>query len=159
MNIIIPIITAMFFGIGLLGTLLPGIPGVGLVYAAIVFYAIADKFTSIEFSTVLVFGLLTIFASIAQYVGSIWGAKYAGAKTKALAGTLIGSLMGTFGGPLGIFIGAFIGALVGALLENTDSYTAVRVAFLSVIGILSGTIIQLFLSIVLIISFLIAIFF
>lgn len=157
MSILIPLITTLFFGVGLLGTLLPGIPGVGLVYAGIVFYAIADKFTSIEFSTVLVFGFLTIFASIAQYVGSVWGAKHAGAKTKALIGTLIGSVLGTFGGPMGIFVGAFIGALVGALLENTDSYIAVRVAFLSVIGILGGTIIQLFLSLVLIIAFLVAI--
>lgn len=159
MSILIPIVTAIFFSIGLLGTLLPGIPGVGLVYAGIVFYAIADKFTSIDFSTVLYFGILTIFAAIAQYVGSIWGAKYAGAKTKALVGTLIGSVIGTFGGPLGIFVGAFMGALIGALLEDTAPGTAVRVAFLSVVGILSGTIIQLFLSIVLIIAFLAAIFF
>ncbi len=158
MSILITSITTIFFIVGIIGTFMPGIPGIGLVYAGVVVYAIADKFTSIEFSTVLVFGILTIFASLAQYLGSLWAAKYAGAKAKALTGTLIGSLIGTFGGPAGIFVGAFLGALVGALLENTTPHKAVRVAFLSVIGIISGTIIQLFLSIVLIISFLIAVF-
>jgi len=158
MSILVVSTTIILFVIGLIGTFMPGVPGIGLIFAGILLYAYVDGFTAIHFSTVVALLALTILAVLAQYIGSVWATKYAGAKTKALLGTLIGSFIGTFGGPVGIFAGAFIGALIGALLEDTPPYKALHVAALSIVGIISGSLIQFFLSIVLIIAFLVAIF-
>ena len=158
MTILISIIIAILFIVGLLGTILPGLPGVGLVYAGILVYAFTDGFVAINQSTVVYLGILTVIASLAQYFGSLWATKSAGGKKKALIGTFVGALLGTFAGPAGIFLGAFLGALLGALMEGSTPDAAARVALQSVIGIISGSIIQFFLAIVLIIAFLVAIF-
>ncbi len=158
MSILISILTVILFGIGVLGTFVPGLPGIGFVYAGILLYAFADGFTTIQSSTVIYLGIATLIASFAQYFGSLWATKSAGGKKKALIGTFIGAILGALAGPVGIFIGAFIGALVGALLDGSTPQTAVHVAFLSVLGIIGGSIIQFFLSIALIVAFLLAIF-
>src|SRR3989344_4235587 len=131
MSIFIPIITILLFGIGCLGTLVPGLPGIGLVYGGILLYAFADGFTSISVSTVVYLGIVTIIAAMAQYVGSLWAAKSAGGRQKALIGTTI---------------------------EGKNPEKAFRVAMLSVLGIVGGSLIQLVLSIALISAFVLAVF-
>lgn len=158
MSVLISILTVILFSIGVLGTFIPGLPGIGLVYAGILVYAFADGFTAIQGSTVLYLGIATLIASFAQYFGSLWATKSGGGKQKALIGTFIGAVLGAMGGPVGIFIGAFIGALAGALLEGSTPEAAMHVAVLSVLGIVGGSIIQFFLSIALIVAFLLAIF-
>jgi uncharacterized protein len=158
MSIFLAITIIVLFGMGLIGTLVPGVPGIGLIYVGVLLYAFFDNFTAISVPTVVALGILTMLASVAQYIGSVWATKYAGAKAKALTGTFLGSIAGTLGGPFGIIIGGFLGALVGALLEKSTPYMAFKIALISVIGIISGSLIQFFLAIVLIISFLIAIY-
>lgn len=159
MSILILVITIIFFLLGVLGTLIPALPGIGLVYAGILIYAFADHFTVIEVSTVVYLGIAALIASGAQYIGSVWAAKSAGGKKRALVGTFIGALFGTMAGPVGIFVGAFSGALAGALLEGSNPEKAARVAFQSVVGIIGGSIIQFLLSLALIAAFIIAVFF
>lgn len=158
MSTLISIPTVILFVVGVLGTFIPGLPGMGFVYAGILLYAFADGFTAIQGSTVIYLGIATLIASFAQYFGSVWAAKSGGGKQKALLGTFIGAFLGALAGPIGIFIGAFIGALVGALMDGSKPETAIHVAFLSVLGIIGGSIIQFFLSIALIVAFLLAIF-
>lgn len=159
MSILIPILTIVLFCVGVAGTVIPGLPGIGFVYAGILLYAFADGFTSIDTTTVVYLGILTVIASFAQYFGSLWATKSAGGKKKALLGTFLGALLGIAAGPIGIFIGAFCGALVGALLEGKSADVAARVALQSVVGIIGGSIIQFFLSLALIGAFIIAIVF
>lgn len=159
MSILILVITIVLFLVGVLGTLIPALPGIGLVYAGILIYAFADHFTAIEVSTVVYLGIAALIASGAQYIGSVWAAKSAGGKQKALIGTFVGALVGTMAGPVGIFVGAFAGALVGALLEGSTPHVAARVAFQSMVGIIGGSIIQFLLSLALITAFIIAVFF
>ncbi len=159
MSILIVVITIIFFLVGVLGTLIPALPGIGLVYIGILIYAFADHFTAIEVSTVVYLGIAALISSGAQYIGSLWAARSAGGKQKALIGTFIGALIGTMAGPVGIFVGAFVGALLGALLEGSTPNAAARVAFQSVVGIIGGSIIQFLLSLALIAAFIIAIFF
>ncbi len=158
MSLLIAVITTILFFVGVLGTFIPGLPGIGLVYAGVLLYAFFDNFTAIEVSTVVYLGIATLIASFAQYFGSLWAAKSAGGKQKAMIGTFVGAFIGAVIGPVGIFIGAFIGALIGALLEGSTPETAVRIGLVSVFGIIGGSIIQFLLSIALIVAFLLAIF-
>lgn len=157
MNILIWLITLILFLIGLAGTIIPGLPGVGLVYAGVLVYAMATNFAAISLATVIVLGFITALALTASYIGSALGSRYAGGKKWAVVGATLGALAGTTLGPLGIFAGAFLGALVGALLEGSSQEKAVKVAFYATFGTVGSIAVQFLLAVILIMSFFIAV--
>ena len=158
MDILITLLIAVLFMVGLFGAFIPAVPGIGLVYAGILLYAILDGFSAVTVSTLIWFGVVALLASGASYVGSALGTKKGGGGMRSLWGTILGAIIGTFTiGPIGIFVGAFIGALVGALMEGQKPEKAMHVAFMSVVGIVGGSLVQFLLSIALIIAFLTAI--
>lgn len=157
MSILISLLVGLLFLVGLAGTIIPALPGVGLVYAGVLLYSFADGFVHISVANVVWLGLVALLALGAQYAGSMWGAAKGGGKKKALVGTFMGAFVGAFMGPVGIFVGAFVGALIGAMMEGNSTEKAIKVAGLSVIGIIGGSLIQFLLSVVLIIAFLLAV--
>lgn len=155
MSSLIPLtIVALLFLIGLAGTVIPGLPGIGLIFAGIIVYAFATSFTAITLSHVLLFAVVAGLALAAHYAGSVMGARAGGGGAVSTAGTLVGALLGTFTfGPPGLFGGAFFGALAGALYERRTGAVVTRVAVYSVVGIIGGTTIQLLLGISMIVTF------
>jgi uncharacterized protein YqgC (DUF456 family) len=93
--------------IGLLGVILPLVPGAGLILIAALVYAIAENFATIDPLTLSVLAVLGVLGVTADIWVSQAGGKLGGASWKAL-------LSGTALGMLGFFIGLFIGG-VGAL--------------------------------------------
>lgn len=158
MSVLVTILIAALFMVGLFGAFIPAVPGVGLVYAGILLYAIVDGFSNIAVSTIIWFGVVALLASGASYFGSALGTKKGGGGMRPLWGTILGAIIGTVTiGPIGIFVGAFVGALVGALLEGQTPEKAMRLALMSVTGIIGGSLIQFLLSVALIVAFLVAI--
>ena len=154
MSLLILSLTIILFCVGLFGTIIPAVPGVGLVFGGILLYAIADGFQAISVQTIIMFAVVTLLASAASYAGSVVGAKKGGGGKRALWGSIIGAVMGVVVmPPAGLFLGAFIGALVGALLEGHGPEKAMKVAFLSVVGVVGGSLVQFFLSLILILAF------
>lgn len=152
------LVTSALFVIGLLGTLLPTIPGLGLITGAIVFFALATNFATISLPTTIVLASIGALAVLAGYLGPAWGSSAAGGSWKATSGALLGSILGLFTplGPLGIFVGAFAGGLLGALAEGKNLGAAWRIARTSVVGALGASLAQFILGLILIIVFLIA---
>lgn len=101
--------------IGLLGVILPIIPGVGLIWFVTLVYAVAERFAAIDPFT---FAFLTVLGAIGVSA-DIWmsqlGAKVGGASVwSLLAGTVLGAI-GAIVGAIFLGIGAVPGALIGAL--------------------------------------------
>jgi len=155
-NLIIWLITITLFIIGLAGTVIPGLPGLGVVFAGILVFAAATGFTTISVTTVVIFGLITVAAIFADYFASSLGAKIAGGKMKSFIGAILGSIAGFAYAPIGILVGAFLGALVGAYLEGQPTQKALKVALVSVLAVIATNALQLLLGLIMIISFLIA---
>ncbi len=151
------LITAVFLLLGLVGTILPGLPGVALAFVGILIYAIGTGFSTIAPSTVVIFGIISLLAWLVSYAGSVLGARAGGGQRKALLGALLGALIGLLGGPSGIFVGAFLGSFMGALLEGKSQEKAMKVAVLSTLGILGANVMQFLLAVIMIISFLVAV--
>lgn len=148
------LITGILFLVGLVGTVVPGLPGITLIYAGILLYAVATGFDHLSRTTVVIMGLGTALTLTASYVGSAAGSRLGGGKKWAIAGTFIGALIGAItSGPAGLFIGAFLGALLGALCEGRQGVDAAKIAAFSVLGILGATIVQFFLGVILILAF------
>lgn len=106
--------------IGLAGTVLPALPGVGLIWVAALIYAIADGFTNL---TPVGFGALTLLAAIglvADILLSQAGGRVAGASWQALGAGIalgaIGFLVGLFVGGIGAVPMGIIGTLLGIFI-------------------------------------------
>lgn len=102
--------------VGLLGIVLPVVPGLLLIWLVALIYAIAEGFATIDPIT---FVILTILG-VTGYTAHLWmsqlGAKAGGASFRSvLAGTALG-IIGALLGLLGLGIGAVPGGIVGALL-------------------------------------------
>lgn len=150
-------ITVALFLIGFFGIFVPAVPGIGFVFAGVLFYAISTQFANITLTTVIVLGIITALAWSLDYVGAIIGAKAGGGKKFTIIGLTVGALLGLISfGPLGLLIGTLLGAITGALYEGQDANKASRAALFSILGIIGAKAVQLLLAITIITVFLLS---
>jgi uncharacterized protein len=125
--------------VGFVGTIVPGMPGVLIIYAGMWLAAWIDGFVRIGWVTLTVLGMLTALALAADLVANVLGAKRVGASRQALIGSVIGGIVGLFFGLLGLLLGPFIGAVAGELMARRSIADATRVGLATWIGLLVGT--------------------
>jgi uncharacterized protein YqgC (DUF456 family) len=158
-SLLLWLVTTLLLLLGLAGTVVPGIPGIILVFAGILFFGFFTQFAQISPLTITIFGLITAAAIAADYLAAIFGSKIAGGKTKAIIGAGLGTFIGLFFAPVGLFLGAFLGALAGAYFEGASSQKALKIAFVSALAILASNLLQFILALVLILAFAFAVIF
>lgn len=115
--------------VGVLGTVVPVIPGVALVFLAAWFIAWFDDYAYLGRDVVIVFGVLAAIAFLIDYLGQMFGAKKAGASKYGVAGTLAGTVAGLFFGIAGIFVLPVVGAFIGEMYATRNLRTAGRISF------------------------------
>ncbi len=130
---------SMLVLIGVIGTILPGLPGVIAVFGGMLLAASIDDFSRIGTATLVLLGVLTALAFVADIVGSLLGARRVGASRQALVGALIGAFAGLPFGLLGLISGPFIGAVIGEFLYQQRLHVAARVGFGTWVGLAVGT--------------------
>ena len=124
LDIILIILGSLCLIVGLLGCILPIIPGPPISYAGLLLLHITDK---AQFSTsqLLIWLFLVVIVQVLDYFTPMIGSKYSGGSKWGSWGCLIGSIVGIiFLGPWGIVrdalksgIGALIGFLVGTVFK------------------------------------------
>jgi uncharacterized protein YqgC (DUF456 family) len=112
------LLAALLVIVGLVGTVLPALPGVPLVYAGMLLAAWADGFRHLGAPMLVVLGLLTLFSFGVDLWATAHGARRVGASRLAVAGAVVGTLAGLAFGPVGLIVGPFAGALLGELLHR-----------------------------------------
>jgi uncharacterized protein len=112
------LVAAALVVIGLIGTVLPALPGLPLVFAGMLLAAWAGGFEQVGIATVAVLGVLTLLSLAIDFWATAHGAKRVGASRLAIIGAIVGTFAGLLFGPVGIFVGPFAGALVGELLHG-----------------------------------------
>lgn len=159
MEILIWVIVALLFVGGFIGTIVPGFPGLSLIFGGILLFAFHNDFAIISPVTVVLLGLLTGTTLLLDYVAGVVGAKAGGGGWRAALGAGVGALIGGIILNIpGIFLGAFVGGFLGAGLEGASHGKAVKVASYSALGVLGSTIFQLAIAVILVLSFFFAIF-
>ncbi len=101
--------------LGLLGSVLPGLPGVPLIFAAALVYAYVTGFEVVGALILILLGLFALLAFAADFVGTAYGARRFGASNWGMTGGAIGGLVGTLAGTLFFGIGALFGLLAGTI--------------------------------------------
>jgi uncharacterized protein YqgC (DUF456 family) len=128
---------------GVVGTFVPAIPGVPLVFAGMLAGAWIDHFTRVGAITLAILGALTVLALAIDFAATVLGAKRAGASRLALIGAAVGTVVGLFFGLPGLLLGPFVGAVVGELMARRSLEDAARVGIATWLGLLVATIARL----------------
>ncbi len=109
-------ITLMVMLLGLLGSVLPGLPGVPLIFAAALIYAYLTDFEFVGGSVIILLGFLTLVAFVADFLGTAYGARRFGASNWGTVGGAVGGLIGALAGALLFGVGALFGLLGGTIV-------------------------------------------
>ena len=148
MDIFLTILGLLFMIIGLIGSFLPILPGPPLSWIGLLLLyltnAIPDNWTFLGVTLIIA---LLVFAL--DYIIPAIGAKRFGGTRAGMIGTTIGLIIGIIAPiPGGIVIGPFLGALIGELSNKADSATALKAAFGSFLGFITGAFIKFIVAVV-----------
>lgn len=141
---------------GLLGIIIPMLPGIPLMFLVALIFAISTNFKALGLWEIVILGVIAIVSIVVDYFSGILGAKYGGAKKWSLAWGFVGLIVGLFVfPPFGGIIGLFLGILLSELYFVKNQKKAFRAATGGLIGSLAGIIINLILALTFIILFVI----
>ncbi len=150
MDIVLVIIGFLLMIIGILGSVLPVLPGPPLSWFGL-FMLYMTKAVPNNWWVITITLLIAILIVVLDYVIPAVGTKKFGGTKYGMIGTGIGLLVSFFVpifGLFGIVIWPFIGALVGELIQNTNSSKAMKAAFGSFIGFLVGTLLKFVVAVI-----------
>jgi uncharacterized protein YqgC (DUF456 family) len=148
MDIVLLVLGIILMVVGILGCILPVIPGPPLSYGGLLLLHFT-KFAEYSTNFLVIFALIAVVVTILDYFVPIWGTKRFGGTKYGSWGATIGVVLGVFFfPPLGIIIFPFIGAVVGETLKGTDFNASLRAGFGSFMGFLMGTGIKLIASLI-----------
>ena len=156
MTILLWIIGIALVIIGLVGTVLPALPGAMLIVAGLVVAAWADGFAKVGVLTLVIIGVIGAASYLVDFAAAALGAKKFGASTRAMVGAGLGTLLGLFLGLPGIIIGPFLGAVIGELTVQRDIAKVSKAGLAAWIGFLAGMAVKVGMAFLMIGIFLLA---
>ncbi|MEJ1223209.1 DUF456 domain-containing protein [Sediminicola sp. 1XM1-17] len=129
---------------GILGSFLPVLPGppISWIGLLLLHYTKAIPMDWVLLGITLIIALVVLAL---DYIIPVMGTKKFGGSKAGMIGTTIGllvSLVFPILGIFGIIIWPFVGALVGELINRADHKSALKSAFGSFLGFLTGTFIK-----------------
>jgi len=137
-------VAALLVIVGLIGVVLPALPGLPLVFLGMLLAAWAGGFEQVGVAVLVVLGLLTLLSFAIDFWATAHGAKRVGASRKAIIGAVLGTFAGLFVfPPFGLFVGPFAGALIGELLHGRELGNAARVGFGTWLGLVLAIVLKL----------------
>jgi uncharacterized protein YqgC (DUF456 family) len=142
MDIVLLILAFFMMLIGLIGCIVPGLPGTPIAYIGL---WIAQATEKIHFSWqfLLIWGIVVVIISVLDYVVPAWGTKHYGGTKWGVWGSTIGVFVGLFFGAMGVIFGPLVGAVIGELISGKQLNDALKAGWGSFVGILFGTILKL----------------
>ena len=167
-------LTIVLMVVGLLGSIVPGLPGVTLIFLSALVYALLTDFRTVGAVILVVLFLFAALAFITDFVATSYGARRFGASNWGTVGGALGGIVGAVSGLLflgigslfGLIIGTIVGVFVGEYLRRerhgdqeepeADWRRASRAAGGVLVGYLASAVVQGFLGLVSIIIFVLA---
>jgi len=142
------IVTIGLMFAGLVGTVIPLVPGTVLILLG----AVVNHFAlhSIGWTTLVALTMLTIAALALDIVSGAAGAKWFGATRWGAVGGIIGAIVGLFFGLPGLFLGPLVGAMLGELLGGKGVLPAGKSGWGTFLGTTAGMIGKLLIGFVMI---------
>jgi hypothetical protein len=150
---VVLLLAFLVMGLGLIGTLIPALPGLSLVWVAMAGYGWVEGFRHLTWSFLLSALGVVILAQVAEQYARAWGAKRFGAGRAGAWGAVIGSILGLFFMPVGLLLGPFLGALVAELMVGRPTHEALRAGWGGLVGVLGSVAVNFVMALMLIAAF------
>jgi uncharacterized protein len=152
---------SLFFGlivafmlIGLIGVIIPILPGVFLIWFGVLLYVWRDGFGTLSLATFLFISVLVLFAGLSDLWLPIFGARKSGAAKRTIFTGLLGAIIGSFILPLfGTVVGYILGVLLGEYHKRRDWAAAWQASKGGLAGWGLATAIQLVVGVLVIVLF------
>lgn len=161
MQILYWLLLALMVG-GIIGAVVPAIPGASLILIAIVTWGfISGSFAAIKIPLIVTIVVLLLSVGI-DFLASYLGTRKAGASQWGQIGAIVGLVVGflgllpalPFGGPLlGMLLGPLLGAIIGEYIYGRDFNLAIKAGIGIVVGTVVGNLIQGLLAIAAVVVF------
>lgn len=142
--------------VGIVGAVVPALPGIGLILGAIVVWGFVVGFGGLKWALGVAIAALLLSIAI-DYLAGVLGAQRVGASSWGQIGAFIGMFLGLFGllpllptgiPLLGLLLGTVLGAFIGEFLHRRELKPKQRIIQSSkvglaiVVGTLVGNILQ-----------------
>lgn len=143
---ILEIVALLLSVVGVVGCVVPILPGVPICYVGILLCQWVEPIFSTE--QLVLWGVAAVGVTLLDnFLPAVMTRKFGGSKA-ATRGSLVGIVVGLFAGPVGIILGPFFGALIGELThDGSNSARAFKVAFGSFAAFICGTGVKLVVAI------------
>jgi uncharacterized protein len=125
-QIIAIIVTAIFFLIGVTGTLLPVLPGAPVIWLGMLAYGLIAGFNNLGLFFFFGQALLALAVMGVDYLFTAMGSRYFGGSRAALWGAAAGLIVGLLFFPIGLLIGPFLGAALADFIFTRRTDRAIR---------------------------------
>ncbi len=141
--------------VGLLGSVLPGIPGPPLILGAAIVHKLVREDAGASWWIIAILALMTAASLAIDFIATSMGAKRMGATWRGAVGAALGALFGLLWMPFGLILGPLIGAMGFEMLGGREWREAGKAGIGAVLGLVAGAIGKLACSIAMIGLFLI----
>ena len=149
MEIAAIIICSVLMVIGLLGVILPVLPGVPLAWLGLLVYALLTGFEKLSVATIVIFFVLMVLTLMLDFAAPLLGAKKYQASKFGITGAFIGTVVGIFVlGFWGIIVGPLAGAFWGELMARGKPKQAFGSAVGAFLGFVAGSLFKIILTLI-----------
>lgn len=149
------LIAIVIMAVGLIGSVVPVLPGTTIILAAAVLHRVmvgADKGMNWWGFGALVVLVLASYGL--DFLSSYFGAKYFGATRWGLAGAILGGIVGIFTGFVLLLVLPIVGAIAGELIGGKRLVHAGKAGWGTLLGNLAGMVGKLAIGLAMVIIFL-----
>ena len=138
MDFLLLAIAIILIIVGLLGCILPIIPGPPLSFLGLLILHFTD-FAEYTTNFLLIVAFIAIVVTVLDYIVPIWGTKKFGGTKAGMWGATIGMIIGMiFLGPLGLILGPLVGAIIGESIKGANNKDAFKAGLGAFFGFLMG---------------------
>jgi uncharacterized protein len=137
---LVNVVVALLMLIGLIGAVVPVLPGSPLIVAGALLYAIATDFTPVGVGRLLILTALAVAGALLAHVAGVVGVRRAGGSRWAVLGALVGVVVGIFTAPVGLLVAPVAGAIAGEVLRTRELSGSVRAGLGALLGLVAGAV-------------------
>jgi uncharacterized protein YqgC (DUF456 family) len=133
---------------GIVGVVVPLIPGSLLLVGGVALIAWADGFVRVGWGTIVASAVIAALVWSVDLIAGALGARAAKASKWAVIGAGVGFLVGLFLGLPGIILGPAVGAIAFEYARNPDTRQALRAGTGAFLGFLLGSVVKITLAMI-----------
>ena len=149
----VDIVVGLLMVAGLVGAVVPVLPGAPLIFAGALLHAFMTDFQTLGVGRLAILAVLALVASVLEHLAGALGARKFGGGRGAMLGAIIGVVVGLAWPPFGLIICPIAGAIIGELIRTRALAPSVRTGMGTALGMIAGVAMHLALGLVMIALF------